>query len=177
MNTLLIDVSEIDKYYTISSFVKDRPKLDQYIFETQFQYIRPLIGQDKYSELIAEAKLGPYSPPNELLVYGDETEFLGLAPYLIWKMLTKFFAEYGIEVMRGGIKTLLDENSETISTDQRQMLINNAQRNADIYKAELLRFLNEQGINQNSPLTNQKQTSLDSITSTQKSGYYRRRRF
>ena len=170
MNTLIIEITAFDQYYSLGFGVKDREKFNQQIFETQFQYIRPLLGQEKYTELITQIKAGNVTPENEILLNGDETTFLGIAPFLVWQTLAKFFQLYGIEVERGGIKFLLDENSENIDSKTRQSLVESALRNADIYKAELERFLKLNALDEKSSTHEQK---LNSFTSTATKGYYR----
>lgn len=172
--TLLIQLAEIDNYVSIPDIVKERAQISQALFETQFQYVRPIIGQDKYSELITEIEAGTLTTDNSKLIYGDGLSFLGIAPYLIYQTLAGLYVRYGLETTRGGLKKLTDDNSENISDNERQRLINYAQEQAYNYKKDLERYLK---INELSQQNTRDENFLQSIQAAKKDGYYRRRRF
>jgi len=114
------------------------------IYDIQFQYVRPLLCDELYSELIEALQQSPPLPANlELLLNGDELLFEGIRAYLCWQVYVEWLVVGSSKSTQTGMQKLVSQFSEQLSENQLGSLIQHARSKSDFYKCELLRFLSE----------------------------------
>lgn len=130
----LINIEDIKRYVDIPDSVEEQ-KLDAAIREAQEQYIIPILCRSVYDRLING--LEGTSVPTAL-----ETALVAqIKPSLCYRVFEVFLPGSDLVASRSGYKKTTPDNAESISADEKDLLIKQARRSANFYGSELRKWL------------------------------------
>jgi len=141
--TLLISAEDVQNFASLSQYIETK-YTNATIYDVQFQYVRPVLCDALYSELITALQgTPPLSPELDLLLNGDGLIFEGIRAYLCWQVYVEWLVVGNSKSTQTGMQKLTSQFSEQLTENQLGSLIQHARSKAEFYKSELLRFLHE----------------------------------
>ena len=138
--TTLITLEQLRELSPMSVNVDD-DKLINSLLIVQDQYIQPALGEGLYNQLIDQVTTAPISAANLILLNGNGYAFGGVRVTLAWFAYWKSLMHIQYSTTRKGIVKKADANSETIGTDDFNIIRSDALNCAEGYLRNLIDFL------------------------------------
>jgi hypothetical protein len=138
--TTLITLTELKELSPMSVNVDD-DKLINSLLLTQDQYIQPALGVELYNELVDQVANSTETAANLILLNGNSYAFGGVRVTLAWFAYWKSLMYVNYSVTRKGLVKKADANSETITTDDFNIIRSDALNCAEGYLRNLIDYL------------------------------------
>lgn len=140
--TQLISRETLTEITQFSQYVEDT-YIEQLVTDCQIMYIKPILCNELFAELLTEVQSTTLTPENELLLYGNDSTFFGITRYLAWVCFAQWLRMGNSKPTQTGLQVLASQFSEQAPDTEKQDKINFAQTRADFFETELRAFLYE----------------------------------
>jgi len=140
--TLIIERTDLENYLAFSQYLETK-YINNLIFNCQYLYVRPLLCNSFYIELLAQIETNTLSYENAELVNGSaDGSFMGLKLWLCWLVYAEYLASSNLFSTHSGVKIFQDQTSDSPTKAELQVEIDKAKTNADLFKNSVIEFLN-----------------------------------
>ena len=136
MPTYLITKSDFSDYVDLSNHVNEK-YIKRHILTAQERYLRPLLGDAFYAEIIEDVSTGYYGTGIQALI---DTY---IKPYLVWRSYQVFLPHSRQFFTNMGPRVLIEENSRAINDSELSIVVHEAESNADAYERILVDYLRD----------------------------------
>jgi len=133
--TLLISIDTIYEWVDIALDI-DAEKLTRAIMVAQDRFIKPLLCQDLFEELVAQID-------SESIQTDYQNLLDAIAPTLAFRAYSRFLNSANIDSTEKGLRTYKEDNSDVISDKRLGELIKQAEQDALSYEQDLKIFLSK----------------------------------
>jgi hypothetical protein len=134
--TLLISKSDFSEYVDVSSNVAEK-YFDRHILTAQNRYLRPILGDAFYDEILQDKETGYYGTGIETLI---DTY---IKPYLVWRSYQVYLPYSTVFLTGQGPKVFKEDFSDTPSDRRISIMTDEAKSNAQFYERILYDYLRD----------------------------------
>lgn len=134
--TLLISTNSFSERVDVSSHIADK-YLDRHILTAQDRYLRPILGDAFFNQLIDEKETGYWTGSNEAFVTDRVT------PFLVWRSYQVYLPHSQIFMTGMGPRVMQEDNSRPLSDAQIQVLTDQARDQAQFFERILIEYLDD----------------------------------
>jgi hypothetical protein len=138
----LISRESLNEITQFSQYVED-DYVEQLVTDCQIAYVKPLLCNDLFAELLTQKEGTTLTPENELLLYGNDSTFFGVTRYLAWLCFAQWLRMGNSKPTQTGLQKLTSQYSEQAPDTEKQDKINFAESRADFFRKEVIQFLND----------------------------------
>lgn len=143
--TLLVTIANVQTVRALASSY-DQDKFNSYLREVQREYVRLLIGNELYIDLLANTTAENYAELLDGVAYesdGNQISFYGLRMYIIYMWLYLYSKEGGIVYSETGKSEFDFSEVKKPSSGLTQDVISQFQFKAKIYADQVIKYLED----------------------------------